>query len=169
MAFSERFVYHEVSETAALRWPVLTALAGTRRDGYSPSRRDTSALRRRARVRHGHAQHIYPHTPPARRDCTRNEIQWWAFHCITRSCFVLNVSPVNFDAGPSWAGLMPISGAHNETRKLFFWYVRCAYSGDDSVCDSWCFRFWPTNNISNINDLLFWTNGACGVMRPACS
>ncbi len=28
---------------------------------------------------------------------------------------------VNFDAGPSWAGLLPISGARNETRKLFFW------------------------------------------------
>lgn len=28
---------------------------------------------------------------------------------------------VNFDAGPSWSGLMPISGAKNETRKLFFW------------------------------------------------
>ena len=28
---------------------------------------------------------------------------------------------VNFDAGPSWAGLMPISSALNETRKLFFW------------------------------------------------
>ena len=24
-------------------------------------------------------------------------------------------------------------------------------------------RFWPTNNISNVNDLLFWTNGACCV------
>lgn len=31
---------------------------------------------------------------------------------------------VNFDAGPSWSGLMPISGAKNETRKLFFWYER---------------------------------------------
>ena len=30
---------------------------------------------------------------------------------------------VNFDAGPSWSGLMPISGAKNETRKLFFWFV----------------------------------------------
>lgn len=29
---------------------------------------------------------------------------------------------VPFDAGPSWSGLMPISGAKNETRKLFFWY-----------------------------------------------
>lgn len=30
---------------------------------------------------------------------------------------------VDFDAGPSWAGLMPISSAANETRKLFFWYA----------------------------------------------
>lgn len=34
--------------------------------------------------------------------------------------------PVPFDAGPSWSGLMPISGAKNETRKLFFW---CALLG----------------------------------------
>lgn len=52
------------------------------------------------------------------------------------------IPEVNFDAGPSWAGLMPISGAQNETRKLFFW-------------------FWPTNNPANTKDLLFWTNGVC--------
>ena len=28
---------------------------------------------------------------------------------------------VNFDAGPSWSGLLPISNHPNETRKLFFW------------------------------------------------
>lgn len=32
-------------------------------------------------------------------------------------------SLVNFDAGPSWAGLLPISADPNETRKLFFWCV----------------------------------------------
>ncbi|KAF5386264.1 hypothetical protein D9615_002305 [Tricholomella constricta] len=31
------------------------------------------------------------------------------------------IPDVNFDAGPSWSGLMPISGDPDETRKLFFW------------------------------------------------
>ncbi|KAI0053271.1 alpha/beta-hydrolase [Auriscalpium vulgare] len=55
------------------------------------------------------------------------------------------IPDVPFDAGPSWAGLLPISGNANETRKLFFW-------------------FWPTTNASNKNDLTFWTNGG-----PGCS
>ncbi|KAJ7690713.1 alpha/beta-hydrolase [Mycena rosella] len=55
------------------------------------------------------------------------------------------IPDVNFDAGPSWSGLLPISGDPNETRKLFFW-------------------FWPTNNVSNTDDLVFWTNGG-----PGCS
>jgi endo-beta-N-acetylglucosaminidase D len=33
------------------------------------------------------------------------------------------IPDVNWDAGPSYSGLMPISGAKNETRKLFFWQV----------------------------------------------
>ncbi|KAF7298105.1 Carboxypeptidase Cpds [Mycena chlorophos] len=55
------------------------------------------------------------------------------------------IPDVNFDAGPSWAGLLPISGDPDETRKLFFW-------------------FWPTTNASNTKDLIFWTNGG-----PGCS
>ncbi|KAL0581358.1 hypothetical protein V5O48_000734, partial [Marasmius crinis-equi] len=49
------------------------------------------------------------------------------------------IPEVNFDAGPSWSGLMPISGDPNETRKLFFW-------------------FWPTSDIAHTKNLLFWTN-----------
>jgi hypothetical protein len=33
------------------------------------------------------------------------------------------IPDVSWDAGPSYAGLLPISSAKNETRKLFFWSV----------------------------------------------
>ncbi|CAE6336317.1 unnamed protein product [Rhizoctonia solani] len=55
------------------------------------------------------------------------------------------IPEVDFDVGPSWSGLMPISGNANETRKLFFW-------------------FWPTTNEKHTDDLVFWTNGG-----PGCS
>ncbi|KAI0269344.1 hypothetical protein BC834DRAFT_967969 [Gloeopeniophorella convolvens] len=32
------------------------------------------------------------------------------------------IPEVDFNAGPSWSGLIPISSAANETRKLFFWF-----------------------------------------------
>ncbi|KAG5637430.1 hypothetical protein H0H81_004589 [Sphagnurus paluster] len=33
-----------------------------------------------------------------------------------------SIPEVDFDVGPSWSGLMPISGNPKETRKLFFWF-----------------------------------------------
>ena len=51
------------------------------------------------------------------------------------------IPDVNFDAGPSWAGLLPISAASDETRRLFFW-------------------LWPTTNPAKSKDLVFWTNGS---------
>lgn len=30
---------------------------------------------------------------------------------------------VDFDVGPSWAGLLPISNAPNETRQVLLWYT----------------------------------------------
>ncbi|PLW13432.1 hypothetical protein PCANC_27097 [Puccinia coronata f. sp. avenae] len=52
---------------------------------------------------------------------------------------------VEFDAGPSYAGLLPVSSDPNEQRKFFFW-------------------FWPAAQPVGANDLTFWTNGG-----PGCS
>ena len=35
----------------------------------------------------------------------------------------IGLRTIQFDVGESYAGLVPISSAANETRKLFFWYT----------------------------------------------
>lgn len=55
------------------------------------------------------------------------------------------IPDVNFDIGESYAGLLPISGAEDETRELFFW-------------------FFPTTNVNQSEEITIWFNGG-----PGCS
>lgn len=52
---------------------------------------------------------------------------------------------MDFDIGESYAGLLPISSASNETRELYFW-------------------FFPSSNPLASNEITIWLNGG-----PGCS
>ncbi|KAF2635776.1 alpha/beta-hydrolase [Massarina eburnea CBS 473.64] len=55
------------------------------------------------------------------------------------------IPEVNFDIGESYAGLLPISSAANETGELYFW-------------------FFPSSNPSAADEITIWLNGG-----PGCS
>lgn len=81
-------------------------------------------------------------------DGTRLGVQNFTFSNPAASAFYVDgktIPDVGWDIGPSWAGLLPISGDENETRELFFW-------------------FFPPGPLGRSDSLTIWTNGG-----PGCS
>ncbi|KAJ3013545.1 hypothetical protein HKX48_005704 [Thoreauomyces humboldtii] len=63
-----------------------------------------------------------------------------------------SIPSLNFDAGESYSGLLPISSNAKETRKLFSWYFPISTSAS------------ATNKAAAADEILIWLNGG-----PACS
>ena len=55
------------------------------------------------------------------------------------------IPEVNFDIGESYAGLLPISNAPNETRQLYFW-------------------FFPSSNPQASDEIAIWVSAQCYVV-----
>ena len=66
------------------------------------------------------------------------------------------IPQVNFDVGPSWSGLIPISSAPNETRKV--WFQRETSQPGQSVSLRSQLFFWlfPPGPEGSLDDLIFW-------------
>ena len=61
-----------------------------------------------------------------------------------------------FDIGESYAGLVPISPAVNETRKLFFWYTGNRIMFSMLACLSLAYRFFPSTNPAATDEVVIW-------------
>jgi carboxypeptidase D len=62
---------------------------------------------------------------------------------------------VNFDVRPSWSGLIPISSAANETRKVLLLET---FTDDDFalLIPQLFFWFFPPGPEGSLDDLIFW-------------
>ncbi|PSN60457.1 carboxypeptidase cpdS precursor [Corynespora cassiicola Philippines] len=88
--------------------------------------------------------------PPTRRSLVKRETEPIISQNENTAKFIVNGSAnaipgVNFDIGESYAGLLPISNATNETSELYFW-------------------FFPSTNPAASDEITIWLNGG-----PGCS
>jgi carboxypeptidase D len=63
---------------------------------------------------------------------------------------------VKFDVGPSWSGLIPISAAANETRKVQFLGNSTGDFGSVLLTSQLFFWFFPPGPEGSLDDLILW-------------
>lgn len=85
-----------------------------------------------------------------------NEVEW--HHRLTS---------IQFDVGESYAGLVPISSAANETRKLFFWYVLSRDNRVSVLRLPSTFRFFPSTNPAATDEVVIWYGGRAHSLQLA--
>jgi len=63
---------------------------------------------------------------------------------------------VNFDVGPSWSGLIPISSSPNETRKVWLYGISTNAFRLVLLVLQLFFWFFPPGPEGSLDDLIFW-------------
>jgi carboxypeptidase D len=63
---------------------------------------------------------------------------------------------VNFDVGPSWSGLIPISQAKDETRKVQLYATSTSEFSLVLLMFQLFFWFFPPGPEGSLDDLIFW-------------
>jgi carboxypeptidase D len=81
--------------------------------------------------------------PKASRACIpRACIRAYTHVCALAEFYVdgTSIPDVDWDVGPSWSGLLPISNKTGETRELFFWFFPPGPEGSLDDLVFWCVR-----------------------------
>jgi carboxypeptidase D len=97
--------------------------------------------------------------PKASRACTGAHVLSILFCLMLLSEFYVDGTTlplVDFDVGPSWAGLIPISGAANETRKVRLLETSTGYFGSALLISQLFFWFFPPGPTGSLDDFIFW-------------
>ncbi|KAK4193116.1 carboxypeptidase-like protein [Podospora australis] len=117
-----------------------TTVEGLGRSPQHAGKRFAEHIAKRARpvINSGHDQHVYA------RDSS-NVARFLNANTAKFAVDGKNIPDVDFDAGESYAGLLPISNDPNEDGNLFFW-------------------FFPSSNPAAEKEILIWLNGG-----PGCS
>lgn len=104
-----------------------------------------NAFRRPEKFRHEHARRSPPVAAPESLPLLKRQSKFMNAQSEKFAVDGSAIPEVDFDVGESYAGLLPISQAPDETRQLFFW-------------------FFPSTKSDAGNEVTIWFNGG-----PGCS